>query len=279
MNDMKIKIPGSNRKRRVPACAHSYESMEPRKLLAGDLTGWTIDLGVAANVRPDNVIVSQDDHVYVTGNFSGTFDFDPGSGVQNLTALPGGEGDGFVAKYTLDRELVWVNRLGGSGNERVKDVALDGSGNVYVAGEFDSADADFGSFSLTTFGQWDGFIAKLNQDGAFLWARQFGGSNNVALPSIGVNATGTIRVATWLDDSETIDLEFGHSTMVGIVDHSLARRGWVAVSVLDKVTSTDRICTYMSKAPGFDDRFHLGHSVSANGRQCLHFHDFDGLDH
>src|SRR5438105_3438368 len=53
------------------------------------------------------------------------------------------------------------------------DVAVDPNGNVFVTDLFGGT-ADFGNVTLTSGGLMDAFIAKLDQDGTFQWARQLG---------------------------------------------------------------------------------------------------------
>jgi photosystem II stability/assembly factor-like uncharacterized protein len=60
-----------------------------------------------------------------------------GAAQTTMTGVP----DGFVAKLNADgNSFDYVTYLGGSRNETIDSLALDGSGNVYVAGYTDSAD-------------------------------------------------------------------------------------------------------------------------------------------
>src|SRR5215217_5281655 len=52
-------------------------------------------------------------NIYVTGNFQGAVDFDPGVGVSNLTAT-GGD-DIFISKSDAAGNFIWVKKIGGFG--------------------------------------------------------------------------------------------------------------------------------------------------------------------
>ena len=61
----------------------------------------------------------------------------------------------------------------------VSDLAVDGSGSLFVAGSFsgaiDLAATDPGPGSVTAVGGKDVFLAKYGQDGVLLWADVSGG--------------------------------------------------------------------------------------------------------
>jgi hypothetical protein len=114
--------------------------------------------------------------VYVTGTFTGSVDFDPGTGLRVLTSLGGN--DVFVARYSATNALVWAVQLGGSGEEASRALTLDASGDVVVAGWFEGTpdfDGGAGSATLISAGGRDGFVAKISNAGAFAWVRRFGG--------------------------------------------------------------------------------------------------------
>ncbi|MCB9230516.1 MAG: SBBP repeat-containing protein [Bacteroidia bacterium] len=70
-------------------------------------------------------------HIFISGEFRSVADFDPGPGVQNLTA--NGQ-DIFIAKYDSSRNLIGAWALGGPGQNYSYDCAVDKNGNLYTVG-------------------------------------------------------------------------------------------------------------------------------------------------
>ena len=56
-------------------------------------------------------------NVYITGNFSSTYDFDPGPGVTTVNSITGP--DLCVAKYTTTGALLWVFDLGNASPDKI----------------------------------------------------------------------------------------------------------------------------------------------------------------
>src|SRR4030095_7777723 len=106
----------------------------------------------------------------------------------------------FLAKYSAAGVHQWSKKIGGSGDEVVKCIALDGFGNIFLAGGFYGA-ANFGGAVMTSAGDQDGFLAKYSAQGAHQWSRRFGGSyteqvNSIATDSLGnVIATGFFQTS------------------------------------------------------------------------------------
>jgi len=69
----------------------------------------------------------------------------------------------------------WIFNSGGSGDDQAVAVTTDGSGNVYVAGYF-TGTVSFGTTSLTSAGDKDMFLVKLNSSGTIQWAKKGGGT-------------------------------------------------------------------------------------------------------
>ena len=96
-------------------------------------------------------------------------------GSTTLTAV--GDHDVFVAKLSSTGQVIWATAVGGPGYDAVNNLAVDGSGNVTIAGAFVGT-ATFGSVNLTAGGGNDGFIARLDGTGKVLWAAQAYSSAN-----------------------------------------------------------------------------------------------------
>lgn len=59
-----------------------------------------------------------------------------------------GDSDGFIASFSTDTgACLWMNTIGGFGDDNVVRIALDQEGNIYAVGHFQTA-ASAGSFSL-----------------------------------------------------------------------------------------------------------------------------------
>jgi hypothetical protein len=76
-------------------------------------------------------------------------------------------------------------------------LALDAAGGIYVAGNFDGSgdfDPGAGTHTLTSAGEWDGFVAKLEANGDFAWALRMGGDGGDSVNSLLVDADGSVLV-------------------------------------------------------------------------------------
>ena len=135
---------------------------------------WAKRMGGTGNDGGQNMVLDAAGNVYTTGFFSGTADFDPGTAVFNMTSKGGS--DTFISKLDANGNLVWAKSMGGTAIDGGAGIAVDVSGNVYITGGF-SGTSDFdpgaGTFSMTaaTTGEADIFIAKLDVNGNFVWAK------------------------------------------------------------------------------------------------------------
>ena len=112
-----------------------------------------------------------------------------------------GLGDAFVAK--LDPSLAGANQLlfgtylGGGGDDNGGAIAVDTSGDVYVAGVTESAD-DFPTTGISPpygDGDWDAFLVKLRTNSASLiFSRFVGGSESDGARGIVLDTSGNAYV-------------------------------------------------------------------------------------
>ena len=149
-------------------------------------------LGGLGNDEGDGIAVDASGAVYQTGTtFSA--DFPTTAGAYDTT-YQGGKDDAFVAKYDPTTDQVsWVTFLGGTSTERGRDVALDASGNVFVAGHTRSADfpTTQGTFQTTFGGTQDAFLLKLSPGGdQLLWSSLLGGNKADWKPNMTTDAFG-----------------------------------------------------------------------------------------
>src|SRR5207248_183940 len=97
----------------------------------------------------------------------------PLGGGKTVTASGGGL-DVWVAKFDANAAPLWAVSFGGSSDDRGTVVALDPSGDVYVAAQFQNQIA-LGAINLIAKGMGDIFVAKLHGgDGSVAWAIAIG---------------------------------------------------------------------------------------------------------
>ncbi|RMA66434.1 SBBP repeat-containing protein [Ulvibacter antarcticus] len=123
---------------------------------------------------------------YLTGFFRDTTDFDPGSGVFNLTS--NGLGDIYILKLDANGNFLWVKAMGSNELDAGESITLDSNGNIYTTGSFTGTvdfDPSAATFELTAPGsERDIFIQKLDSDGNFIWAKRMGSSEREIAYSI-----------------------------------------------------------------------------------------------
>ena len=98
--------------------------------------------------------------------------------------------------YAGEEELVWGTYLGGSNIDGAACIAVDGDGNIYVAGATSSADfpTTSGAFDTTYSGD-DAFVSKFSPSGALLWSTYLGGDIGEWASAITSDGDGNIYVA------------------------------------------------------------------------------------
>jgi len=154
---------------------------------------WAKGVGSIGLDQGRSVVNDAQGNVYCTGKFSNTVDFNPGAGVFNLTAV--GSYDSFVLKLDASGNFVWAKRFGGVAEDFSESITLDNNGNIIVAGFYiGTADFDPGaaSFNLTSNGNEDIFILKLDPSGNFIWAKSIGGNNSDQNNAVAVDPSGNI---------------------------------------------------------------------------------------
>ncbi len=109
---------------------------------------WSILVGGSGDDVGRGITVDSRGDIYITGTTAQT----------NL-----GSGDDFVAKLSGDGKLLWSTLLGGSGKEEGHGIAVDPSGNLYIAGytESNNFPGPNGTVLSPANGRNAGFVVQL----------------------------------------------------------------------------------------------------------------------
>jgi len=107
----------------------------------------------------------------------------------------GGDGDAIMWKVNAEGTTRWAVRGGGTGDDRLRGVAVDGEGAVKAAGCFSSSPATFGGVVLTTAAGDDPLLWKVSAEGTTLLAVRGGGGNHDYLKGVAVDGAGAVLSA------------------------------------------------------------------------------------
>ena len=132
-----------------------------------------------------DIALDNSGNIYITGFFGttqGPLDFDPGPGNPPLTVSHGL----FIAKYNNNGVFQWVRTIGHNNVlTRSRAIAVDGSGNCYIAGTLHTSQTSqvnfnpSGSAPLNT-STGSVFYAKYSSSGAYVWAKNVGPGNSLS---------------------------------------------------------------------------------------------------
>jgi hypothetical protein len=162
------------------------------KLNSSGSVVWFTFLGGSGNEQGQGIAVDGSGNVYLSGFSDATW----GSPVR---AYSGGYYDSFAAKLNSSGQLLWNTFLDKTITPYIATrIAVDGSGNSYVAG---SNDVSWGNPKRAYSGSGDAFVAKLNSSGTVVWNTFLGGSSSDYGCDIVVDGSGDIFVAGYSYDA------------------------------------------------------------------------------
>ena len=144
---------------------------------------WNTFMGSNNLDYSNGIAVDGSGNVYVAGYSNASW------GIP-LTSFAGGH-DSFVAKFDTNGALLWNTFMGSSGNEFAVGIAVEGSGNVYVAGH---SNVSWGTPINPHAGNQDTFVAKFDTNGTLLWNTFMGSSVNDGGSGIAVDASENVYV-------------------------------------------------------------------------------------
>lgn len=204
---------------------------------------WAVRAGSAEEDLGAAISGDGSGNVYVTGLFAGTVVFG------SLTLTSAGGTDVFVAKLDTSGNWLWAVRAGGADYEHGYGIHTTSGGVSYITGYFQDS-ADFGATTLSSEGETDIYIAKLDADGNWLWATRAGGASYDQGNSISVDEGGNCYVTGCFQG--TAHFGFYQMTSAGNYDIFIAK------------ADTDGNWTWNKRAGGIgDDR---GYGVDTDGQ-------------
>jgi hypothetical protein len=160
---------------------------------------------------PRDIFTDNSGNIISTGNFSLSYDFDPGPGTYYLTSQTYQEREIFVQKMDPDGNLLWAQQFGANTGELADmgtSVITDAADNIYLAGKFWGT-VNFGALTLTSLDGSDGFIMKMSPDGTVLWVKQLARMGDMGVWSCTLRLGGDGYLYAAGDYAGTLDADPG----------------------------------------------------------------------
>ena len=169
---------------------------------------WVKTCGSHRVEGPYAINLDNSGNIYSTGTFRDSLDLDPGSGTHYLKAVK--YADIYLQKLNPSGDFKWAVGVGGDGNDHCHSLDIDDAENVYATGYFPYTvdfDPGVGTANLTTAGNLDIFVLKLDSSGNFEWAKRMGGTGRDVGNSIRVDKSGNVYTTGYFEG--TVDFDPG----------------------------------------------------------------------
>ncbi len=141
----------------------------------------TVQFGTEETDVANSSAIDNAGNIYIAGTTGG-----------DLYSAKGGLADIFLTKYDAAGNKLWGKQIGNGASEHAFFVAVDSTGNIYVAA--DAGDAESSLYGPIV-GRFDVVLIKFDSDGNELWAKQAGSANIDYPVAITVDSNDNVYVA------------------------------------------------------------------------------------
>jgi len=156
---------------------------------------WVKNLGQHSPNSVIDIAIDNAGNIYRTAKFDGSIDIDPDSTIYLLN------GTGYyLLKLDSGGHFMWVKQFT---NITPFEMITGANGNLYYTGSFTNTadfDHDTSTYNITAIGNTDIFVSKLTENGNFIWAKTFGGSQNERGANITLDQIENVYLAGYFED-------------------------------------------------------------------------------
>ncbi len=149
-------------------------------------------IGSTGNDRLGAIAYDQSGNMVITGGFNRPIDLDPFH--SSMYVQSEGNYDFFVSRFDGQGNPLFMKNFGGVGNDFATTLEVSNQNEIFVGGFFHQT-IQMGGFSLTSNGESDAFLARLELNGNVIWANSYGGNDNDQISEIEIQGMNRIWVS------------------------------------------------------------------------------------
>ena len=161
-----------------------------------------------SGVTGKEITIAPNGNIVLLAFFYGTIDADPGPNTYNLTAVEGLR-NYFVTVLDIFGNFIWAKNSVQVGDfDDIETIKVNTEGEIFIVGSFsNTVDFDSGdnSFLVTSAGDADAFVLKLNSIGQFVWVKTFGAAGLDKAPTLCLDPQSNVFISGWFVGSVDFD--------------------------------------------------------------------------
>ncbi len=161
-------------------------------------------IGSTGNDRLGAIAYDQSGNMVITGGFNRPIDLDPFHA--SMYVQTEGNYDFFVSRFDGQGNPLFMKNFGGVGNDFATTLEVSNQNEIFVGGFFHQT-IQMGAFSMTSNGESDAFLARLELNGNVLWANSYGGTENDQISEIEVQGMNRL----WVSGESASQFDFNPS--------------------------------------------------------------------
>ncbi|MDD3860267.1 MAG: T9SS type A sorting domain-containing protein, partial [Bacteroidales bacterium] len=165
-----------------------------------DNLGNVIDVYNYTNIGSASIIsmcINDANEIFITGNYLNDFTIDDNELVYN-NENPG-RSDTYIAKIGVNKNILWIKSISGTGDDISTKIACDQNGNIYLLGRFSSNVLPIEDFTLysnvSDLSIYDIFIIRYDNEGHVIWAEKLGDEEDDYGHEISIDIENNIYIA------------------------------------------------------------------------------------
>jgi len=164
------------------------------KLTQNGTVLWGKSFGGFACDYSTSICIDDNQNIYVAGFYAYS------SLIIGDTVLSSGdEFNAFLAKFDNNGNFIWAKSIASTGDDEGLSLKYK-NGSIYFSGEFGNT-INLDTFSISSNGLSDAFIARIDTSGTVIWIRTAGGTGYDSASGVTVDDNGNIYISGTFSDS------------------------------------------------------------------------------